>query len=524
MKTKKSKENNSKNTLVIKTIIALVFPLILCLVYCLFHHHNITDVYLPAGEWNDELFYYKQVDGIVHYGIPQGYFGFNESRAQYLSFAAWSPVLLIPWTIWGVVFGWNILSPILCNIVILCITSALFVLLVKPKTRDMIALGIMMCAFIPYIRYMLSGMPEIICISLCILFMALAINYLNKEKIWKIYILFAMAGIMTLMRPYLFLFMLLPIFLIIRSKKSKGILPSALFSVVTLFIYAVIKIKLGAEYFAPLYSTAWVTDFFDYGLIKGFSNLAYRIFSMNLNIFDYIKSALYDGLCAGAYFAAYIVMLFLCLVRFILDIIEAKKKKENFNKLIIEGHFLITLLGMYTALVLMYKLTEGSKHLLTFLGLGVFIFAIMHSKYYIENIILVLTFIFFFMIKANSDYDYKVPFKNDEIVAEMNNWEETFKNNMEISPNGPSYDNTIIWPYVDIVDGNATPSKWQCLYYLPSGIGISCCESDYVTDHIDELQSKYVITTEGSQIDELLSENKKELVSSSNNCKIYKLK
>ena len=90
-----------------------VLPLLCCLVYCAFQGRGIGQVYLPNSEWNDELFYFKQVESIVNFGYPQGYFGFNESHALKLSFAAWSPVLVFPWILWGLLFGWNLMSPIL---------------------------------------------------------------------------------------------------------------------------------------------------------------------------------------------------------------------------------------------------------------------------------------------------------------------------------------------------------------------------------------------------------------------------
>lgn len=48
---------------------------------------SVTDIYLPASEWNDELIYYKQVEVAVNYGESIGYYGYNESHAEVSSFA-----------------------------------------------------------------------------------------------------------------------------------------------------------------------------------------------------------------------------------------------------------------------------------------------------------------------------------------------------------------------------------------------------------------------------------------------------
>ena len=128
----------------------------------------IGEVYLPNGEWNDELFYFKQVEGMVKYGYPYGYFGFNESHALKLSFAAWSPVLVFPWILWGKLLGWTLLSPVYCNIFLMMLSMFLFVILVKPSNRQLGILTILFSVFRPFTRYMLSGMPEVICFSLLI--------------------------------------------------------------------------------------------------------------------------------------------------------------------------------------------------------------------------------------------------------------------------------------------------------------------------------------------------------------------
>ena len=110
----------------LKAVLMALLPLLCCLVRTAAEGRSIGQVYLPSSEWNDELFYFKQVEGIVNYGFPRGYFGFNESHALQLSFAAWSPVLVFPWILWGLLFGWNLLSPVICNIVLLTITMFAF--------------------------------------------------------------------------------------------------------------------------------------------------------------------------------------------------------------------------------------------------------------------------------------------------------------------------------------------------------------------------------------------------------------
>ena len=158
----------------LKAVLMALLPLLCCLVRTAAEGRSIGQVYLPSSEWNDELFYFKQVEGIVNYGFPRGYFGFNESHALQLSFAAWSPVLVFPWILWGLLFGWNLLSPVICNIVLLTITMFVFVWLVKPTWKQLGILTVLFSLYSLFVRYMLSGMPEVICFSLLILFYAVS--------------------------------------------------------------------------------------------------------------------------------------------------------------------------------------------------------------------------------------------------------------------------------------------------------------------------------------------------------------
>ncbi len=169
-----------------KSLLLALLPLLCCVVYCASQGRGIGEVYLPSSVWNDELFYYKQVEGIVNYGYPQGYFGFNESHALKLSFAAWSPVLVFPWIIWGFLFGWNLMSPVICNIFLMMLCCFLFVWLVRPSWKQLGILTFLFCLYTPFVRYMLSSMPEVICFAMLIIFYALAVNYQRREKTYKL--------------------------------------------------------------------------------------------------------------------------------------------------------------------------------------------------------------------------------------------------------------------------------------------------------------------------------------------------
>ena len=508
-------KQDKRNITLLKALLLAALPVLCCLVRCVSEGRTIGEVWLPACEWNDELFYYKQVEGIIHYGYPQGYFGFNESHALKLSFAAWSPVLVFPWILWGFLFGWNLLSPVICNIVLLTITCFLFVWLVKSTWKQLGILTLLFCLYTPFTRYMLSGMPEIICFSMLILFYALAINYLNRVRGYKLVLLFIMASAMTLMRPYLLLFMLLPAYLWIRKARWKGALGSGLIIVVTLGAYAGIKHYLGAEYFAPLFFTDWVTAFFERGLFGGLRFFFGKLYYMGKSFLGHTNQGLRTGLASGAYFAGYLVMLCILLGQSIADWRSVKRLKnageagraaELTKKLIVQVHLAFSFIAMLFALLLMYKLTEGSKHLLTFMAAGIFVVAMMQTRFYKKTVLLGVTFLFLYTYRAVDPYDYGIPYIQEEASEAYAYWEGVLEEKLELdTENGvPNFENSVIWVFNDqLPDGTKETVAWQYLYALPEGFGISCCMPDYIHEKFETLQSRYIATLSGGEIDEM---------------------
>lgn len=560
----------------VKSLLLGLLPIVCCLVYCGVQGRSLREVYLPASEWNDELFYYKQVEGIVNYGFPQGYFGFNESHALKLSFAAWSPVLVFPWILWGLLFGWNMMSPILCNIMLMTLCCVLFVWLVRPTWKQLGILTLLFCLYTPFVRYMLSVMPEVICFSMLIIFYALAVNYLQREKSYKLAMLFGLSGVMTLMRPYLLLFMLLPAWFWFRRSRWKGAAGSAAVIGAVLGIYVCIKHYFGAEYFAPLFFTDWITAFFDQGLVGGIRHLGGKLYYMGKDFLGHTLQGFRTGLASGAFFAGSLVCTCVLTVQSIKDLFRIRRQKagaagdggagrepetgaaggtdagrepeadtagrtdaerepeadaegrtdpeqelktgtekaaspgqgaaERWRAgfVQIEAHLAFSFIAMFFALLLMYKLTEGSKHLLTFMAAAVFVISLMETKFYKKAVLIGVTYAYFYSYMAVNPYDYQVPFVQEERMAAVEEWQGRLKESIALQRQGtPNYDNVVIWVFQDKVDGTAVNTNWQLLYALPEGFGISCCMPEYVTEHFDELESRYLVVAAGGGIDEM---------------------
>lgn len=497
-----------------KSLLLALLPLLCCVVYCASQGRGIGEVYLPSSVWNDELFYYKQVEGIVNYGYPQGYFGFNESHALKLSFAAWSPVLVFPWIIWGFLFGWNLMSPVICNIFLMMLCCFLFVWLVRPSWKQLGILTFLFCLYTPFVRYMLSSMPEVICFAMLIIFYALAVNYQRREKTYKLVLLFVLSGVMTLMRPYLLLFLLLPVFFWIRAGRNfKSVAGSLAVFGTVLGLYGVIKHYLGAEYFAPLFFTDWIDTYFEQGLWGGIRNTLDTLYYMGKDFLEHTRQGIREGLASGAFFGGYLVCMAVLAVQSVRDWrryrrMAGEKGQEDWRKalgrwLVIEAHLAFSFAAMLAALLLMYKLTEGSKHLLTFMAAAIFVIALMDTGFYKKAMLVGGTFAYFYIHMAVDPYDYQVPFVQEERMAALEACREILREELILDPEKvPGYENALIWVYSDSVGGEPGYTAWQLLYALPEGFGISCCMPDFVSEEFDSLQGRYLCVISGGSIEE----------------------
>ncbi len=580
----------------IKAVLMASLPILCCLITCARQGKTIGEVYLPVSEWNDELFYFKQVEGIVNYGFPQGYFGFNESHALKLSFAAWSPVLVFLWILWGLLFGWNLMSPIICNILLLTLAVFAFVWLVKPSWRQLGVLTLLFSLYTPFSRYMLSGMPEIICFSMLIVFYGLAINYLEQEKGYKLVLLFVISGLLVLMRPYMLLFLLLPMYLWVKKSKWKGLAGSVAVLGVVTGAYALIKHYLGAEYFAPLFFTDWITTFFDEGIGAGIHNFFGTLYYMGKDFWNHTVNGFQNGLASGAFFGGYLVMMGILLWQSLVDwhrlhsgknaenqesMQEAPSKKcekqeasskkcekqeapskkcekqeasskkcekqeasskkcekqeapskkcekqevpsrkgekqeapskereslQLQTQVIVQAHLALCFVGMLFALLLMYKLTEGSKHLLTFMAVGIFVISLMRTRTFKKTVLLGAVFAYLYSYMAVEPYDYQVPFAEQERVEQLAYWSTVFDENLQfVEENVPNFDNVVIWVFSDSTEAGNVNAKWQIFYELPEGFGISCCMPDYVTANLENMESRYIATVAGGSIDTMCKE------------------
>lgn len=509
--------NNAKN-IVCKAIGCGLIPIVCCILYCAFQGQTLRRIYLPNTVCSDDIYYYKMVEGMVEYGYPLGYFGYNESHAMVSSFGVWSPVLLLPWTLWGKVFGWGYFSPILCNICILSISFIIFAVFAKPTWKQIISIAFLFLLVTPFTRYVLSGMPETIGYALIIIMFGVVYSYFRHESASKLIWIFLLISILSLMRPYFMVFLLLPGILWMRRSRLGGILGTALMVFLNLLGYGLITHFFAAPYFYSSMAIDFIDSVKNGGFTAGCLFLLHKIYDKWIIIRWNMALGVRQGFTDGQiYFACCIAMLLL-FVWLLSDLIKAKRQdgiqdKNLVRNIVLESSLLFCFVIMLFAIIVLYQIPEGSRHILVFL-IGFIIGGAMRDDNSLKKTLLVMAaFVYLFVIKHDDASGYRVPYSEGSVIWEVENLSDIFHSCISLNySNVPNYDNVVDWVMGDIVDGEEKEIPWRVLFALPEGIGISCCLPQYMKGNIDELNSRYIITVSNGQIDLLCQEKEMDVL------------
>ncbi|MEH2956006.1 hypothetical protein VV089_24115 [Candidatus Merdisoma sp. JLR.KK011] len=498
-------------------------PFLCCLAYCLKTDNLISDLYLPAGLWNDDIIYYKEVEGIVHYGIPQGYFGYSDTHARAGSFSVWSPVLLLPWSIWGLLFGWNYMSPIWCNIAMMMLGMGFFAFLAKPDKKQVFWLSMFYALFIRLTRYALSAHVESTVYFMVMLLMAF-VFYLRREDAKQKPALAAMivtAMILTWMRPYYIIFLAVPGYYLVKKSRKNGWLIAAL-TLVTMGVYFLISKYLCAPYLdgGTLFDTEFITRFFTHGILSGTKNVLYILLAGCDEFMKYLGSAIATGHSMGENAGISFAIVF---VGFVYKLVTAVRQKDKETTLRY-GYWTSFFVIMFLAIIFIFRISSGQKHLLGFTVIGIILLAMDGlSEGKMWMIALMYSYLFVMMTLDSTSWD--IPYDPEgAVAAELQKGEEALFKEIQVKEEGPSYDNTVIWVFDDVVNEEYVFSRWQMLYALPPGMGINMCLFDKIESDFSNIQSKYIFTVPNGRTERHLQEIDAKKIAEYGNSVVYQIR
>jgi len=505
-------------------VILALIPVFCCAARCLIDGRSPAEIYLPASPWNDELFYYKMTENVINYGYPQGYFGFNESHGLYLSFAAWSPVLLVFWVAWGFIFGWNLLSPMLCNTVLLSLSMLLFGISAKPDKRQTLTISILYILFMPITRFALSCIPEAELFALFIVFIGLAISCGRNCRPWKAGVMIGLIMLMTWMRPYLILLFLTPAVFLFRKKGKITLLISGASAGITAAVYAAINHFFSAPYLTDLFYTEWIKIYFEEGFLRGLRYTVWKLYTSFGTVRSLIRDNLFvgEGLISAAGLYYFIFLLLVC-VLFVKLFFRFRRKE--WSGFLLEGQMFLCMAGFFTADLLMYRIQEGGRHTLVYIVGCLFLLPMSdvftRKKGWLLPAGLSVLFLFLFTVRGNVPYEFAIPYGSEEERADLASLSEQLSENMALTGEAPNYDNTVIWTAWDVTDEGTKMADFGSYYAVPTGFGINLCDGGYMEANLEKLQSRYIGVTPGSAFEKRCQEAGGRLIGRGKKLAVY---
>lgn len=512
-------EKLKKKPNLIKAVILSLVPLLAGVLLCALDGRTILDIYLPVSDWNDELMYYKQVEAVVEYGIPQGFFGYDESRAMHLSFGTWNPLLLLPYVVWGLLFGWNLMSPILCNIVLMMVAVFCFVLLTKPGKKQGAFLAILYTAALFITRYCLSAMAESILIFYAVLYLGLCISYQEEEKNYKLVCSFVLVVMMTLLRPYFLIFILFPGYMLFRKNKILGVAVTIITGVGATALYFVITEKFCAPYFIESIKTYWIQQYRLAGAWEGFKYMVKEVLKGIEEFGRLCIDAVHGKAWRSGMSLQFLTVLLILTIQTVVDFVK-KRKKECLLHGFLSGSFMVILI----ALLLLYQVSAGIRHFVVLITIACFAISRMESKWFLKVIVTGLVVSVTYLQVWSGGVYCQVPFENPEVKAAVEELSLSLEQEMVLQKDGPSFDNTLIWTLDDVVEEKSVILRWQILYAIPAGYGMNCCSGGYVKNNFDTLKSRYLAVPAGGELEKRCEDSGKKELGRTEDVVVYALR
>lgn len=431
---------------------------ILAAVWCFLQSHHILDIYLPTGWCSDEVSYYKQIEAILDWGMPKGYWGYNESFARVGTFGPWSPLSFLPYILVGGLIGWTFTTPVVCNLLFLVLANILYIKIGRPGIRQVFWMGAMEASLLWITRYAMSAMLEPYIIALEIVLTAFLKNReLKNRKLW----IYITVLLLSLTRPYFIVLYFLPC--IEKTAKRGGYIT----------ISIIMTALTAVQYFAMRYffAAAYVSGGMSYAGIKELIKAS----------IEQVKTCLYLLVSGGAtYGYAYALMLGVMAVGAVFIFLLRKQKEEMAVVLYLE-FFIFATLG---AIIVLYDPWAGSRHIFQVGTLAVFYLASEEAFCKPKFLMIAISIAAFLPYAAHAEYLFSIPYR-DEAGSKVEIGEEIGE--AFVSEAGEAWDHTIAI--------NVSEVDYNYAYYLPSYLGVQIVWDYWLEKEAGNMRSRYLFTS-----------------------------
>lgn len=209
---------SNKNTWL--KLLVILLPVLQAGVIALFYYFQYGTG-LPMPQWNDEGAYYELIKTWLATGQPLGYWGFDGGHAIVGTGSAWSPAILLPYALFGMMFGWGYSSAFFANLLFLVLAQVFFLLIVKPERKYLVRMLLVQGLSVIAILYSTTLMSEILRFSLAIILAGMMYKLYFGEcgKIFRFVVV--PLYLLALVQVYIFFVFAVPIYVFGAVKEWK---------------------------------------------------------------------------------------------------------------------------------------------------------------------------------------------------------------------------------------------------------------------------------------------------------------
>ena len=192
----------------------------------------------------DEMFWYHQISAIVKSGRPLGFFGYNGGTAPFGTFGPWGVAVLLPYALFGKIFGWTFHSMTIANIVFLGTALVIFAFLCSLTIKETAAVMAGYAFLFMNMRFSVSNMAESLRWSMAIVLLACVIRIYRGRagRVFK-YLLVPLL-LLFCTEAYLLSGIFIPVYLMEVLPGKRFILKGILAGIISVAVIGVLYVLL----------------------------------------------------------------------------------------------------------------------------------------------------------------------------------------------------------------------------------------------------------------------------------------
>lgn len=456
---------------------------------------SLEAIFLPNGWVSDEVSYFKQIEAMIEFGMPKGYWGYNESTALIGTYGAWSFFNFLPYALLGKIIGWNYYSPIICNLIIIELAFSFFIYLTKMNKKSLLMISMFFLLVPFYSRYIVSGMVETVVFSLLIILFGLVISLNVEFSYKKLFCFYFIVFYLSMVRPYFLLLYLFPI-IYFSNKTIKILLQFLCFTTIIIIVsiigYFLVSYLYCSSYVQSFGFTFILELFHTKGIIGGIIESKNLLILKVSEIWDMLlmrEPNLYRyGVCYSIYLLSEIILFFYFLFTL---------KNKNKYKMFLEIFTMIMNFTVLLAIIFLYDIYAGARHTLA-LSLWTLLIIAINSRRSTKILTIIGLSIILFLYCPKDDFSYRIPFADRKDKENANKIVEELEKVCGDYEDG--WEGTVDF-FVNEVDFNIA-------YFFPKGIGIQIMLEE-IDDYsaLERLNARYYVTKPESNLAQICREN-----------------